>query len=122
MDSDEKQEVAAVADPGAESGRPSGLLTQVTVVGVLLGLALAVLMVGGMFWLGDYYLRESVETPDEEKLGLRELQAADQRELTNYGWINRQQGQVRIPIERAMDLLAEETDANKEPPPTSSGD
>jgi len=85
-------------------------------------LAVAVLMVGGMFWLGDYYLRESVETADEEKLGLRELQAADQRELTNYGWINRQQGQVRIPIERAMDLLAEETDANKEPPPTSSGD
>ena len=44
---------------------------------------------------------------------LRELQAADRRELTNYGWIDRQQGQVRIPIDRAMDLLAEETDAEQ---------
>jgi hypothetical protein len=78
-------------------------------------------MVAGMFWLGDYYLRESLETPDEKGLGLSELQAADQRELTSYGWINRQQGQVRIPIERAMELLAEEADYKSETPTSSSG-
>lgn len=109
MDPDHKQQTAVVANSVAESSPPSGLLTQATIVGVLLGLALAVVMATGMLWLGDYYLGKSVETPDVEKPTLREMRAADQRELTSYGWINRQQGHVRIPIERAMELLVQDT-------------
>jgi hypothetical protein len=44
---------------------------------------------------------------------LLELQAREEAILTGYGWINRDAGIVRIPIERAMELMAEEA-----PPPT----
>lgn len=35
------------------------------------------------------------------------LQACDDRALNTYGWIDRGAGTVRIPIERAMDLIVE---------------
>jgi len=38
---------------------------------------------------------------------LQELRAVEQERLTSYGWIDQQAGVVRIPIERAMQLLAE---------------
>ncbi len=36
------------------------------------------------------------------------LRRDDQRRLTSYGWIDRSQGVVHIPIKRAMELIAEE--------------
>ena len=38
---------------------------------------------------------------------LTHTQARDQELLNSYGWVDRRTGTVRIPIERAMDLLAE---------------
>jgi hypothetical protein len=38
---------------------------------------------------------------------LQELRARQEAQLQGYGWLDRQAGRVRIPIERAMDLLAE---------------
>jgi hypothetical protein len=38
---------------------------------------------------------------------LRELRVEEQTILHSYGWVDRQAGVVRIPIERAMTLLAE---------------
>lgn len=38
-------------------------------------------------------------------LDLRQFQMRQDDELTNYGWIDRSAGVVRIPIDRAMDLL-----------------
>jgi hypothetical protein len=38
---------------------------------------------------------------------LNALRAREQAELTRYGWINRTSGIVRIPIERAIDLLSQ---------------
>ncbi len=37
---------------------------------------------------------------------LRELRAQEEEMLRTYGWINRESGIVRIPIERAMEILA----------------
>jgi hypothetical protein len=37
----------------------------------------------------------------------RELFAREKRLLTSYGWVDRRAGLVRIPIERAMDLMLE---------------
>jgi hypothetical protein len=37
---------------------------------------------------------------------LRALRAREQAVLDTYGWIDRERGLVRIPIEKAMDLLA----------------
>jgi hypothetical protein len=38
---------------------------------------------------------------------LAELRAAEDADLTSYGWIDRNAGTVRIPIDRAMQLLLE---------------
>ncbi len=38
---------------------------------------------------------------------LRSLRAAEDALATSYGWVNRETGTVRIPVDRAMDLLAE---------------
>ena len=38
---------------------------------------------------------------------LMQTQARDRELLNSYGWVDRSTGTVRIPIERAMDLIAE---------------
>ena len=40
-------------------------------------------------------------------LDLDALRAREERELSTYGWVDRPRGTVRIPIERAMKLVAE---------------
>ena len=39
---------------------------------------------------------------------LREMRAREDRILGSYGWVDRPAGRVRIPIERAMDLVVHE--------------
>jgi hypothetical protein len=50
---------------------------------------------------------------------LKTLRAEEERELSSYGWVNRSAGVVRIPIDRAMDLIMQrglpEVGANKTP-------
>ena len=38
----------------------------------------------------------------------REKQQADEQALNSYGWVDRPAGVVRIPIDRAIDLVAQE--------------
>lgn len=38
---------------------------------------------------------------------LETLRTEEEARLTSYGWVDRNRGVVRIPIERAMDLIAE---------------
>ena len=38
---------------------------------------------------------------------LQKLRAAEERQLTTYGWIDRKAGVVHAPIERAKELVAE---------------
>jgi hypothetical protein len=48
--------------------------------------------------------------PRIEVQGWRDLnnfRAAEEKQLNSYGWINKDQGTVRIPIERAMRIVAE---------------
>ena len=42
---------------------------------------------------------------------LRELRAAESAILDNYAWVDKSAGVVRIPIQRAMDLLAAQAKA-----------
>lgn len=43
----------------------------------------------------------------DEPLNLEQFRASEQQRLTTYGWIDENGGQVRLPIDRAMDLLLE---------------
>ena len=46
---------------------------------------------------------------------LETLRAEESRLLGSYGWVDRAQGTVRIPIERAMELLAARQAAGRRP-------
>jgi hypothetical protein len=94
----------------------------------LLGLALAVIVASALVLLVWIFNRFSVrETrtghnvrraptaivlPPEPNLqvsprsDLEELLAAEQKQLDSYGWVDKDKGIVRIPIERAMELIA----------------
>jgi hypothetical protein len=54
----------------------------------------------------------------------RQLRDAEEQVLHSYGWVNQPSGVVRIPIERAMQLIAERglpaTPASEESRPTGS--
>lgn len=76
----------------------------------LLGIVVVVVLV--IFML-DYFtatreelVYESVLKP--ESTSLRELRAREDEELNSYELIDEEQGRYRIPITRAMELLAEE--------------
>ena len=55
---------------------------------------------------------------------LREMRAAEEELLNSYGWVDRDKGIVRIPVDRAMELLAKRglafatQNAGKEKPKT----
>jgi len=38
---------------------------------------------------------------------LRQLRAAEEKQLTTYGWVDRKDGVVHVPIERAKELVVE---------------
>jgi hypothetical protein len=46
--------------------------------------------------------------PAQPKHDLREVRAAEDRVLNSYGWVDREAGIARIPISRAMEILADE--------------
>ena len=48
--------------------------------------------------------------------GLREMRAGEERTLSSYGWVDKDAGVVRIPVDRAMEILA-----NKELPVRPEG-
>ncbi len=50
-----------------------------------------------------------VPAVDANQIGtLRELQAREDRVLSEYAWVDRQEGVARIPVRRAMEILAQE--------------
>jgi hypothetical protein len=53
------------------------------------------------------------QTPPEPRLqadpaaDLARLRREEDQQLSSYGWANRKEGKVRLPIDRAIDILAE---------------
>ena len=42
------------------------------------------------------------------KLKLSELSAKQSQQMNSYSWVNEKEGQVRIPVKRAMELLVQQ--------------
>ena len=97
---------------------------RVTVVGLATLLSLGALAYAGTYLLFRYFnVREAppgrsaasppAELPPAPRLqtdppvDLQGLRAREDLRLRSYGWVNREQGIARIPIDRAMDLLVE---------------
>lgn len=49
-----------------------------------------------------------IPTPDERKARLVEMRDHEAAALTDYSWIDRDKGIVRLPIQRAMELTIQE--------------
>lgn len=84
-------------------------LARVLVYGVLGIIALVVLVI----FIFDYFTAAREEAVYEavlkpESVALRELRAREEEELNSYAVLDEAAGVYRIPIERAMELIADE--------------
>jgi hypothetical protein len=113
----------STAHPGYETRDVS--IRAVLWLGV--GIALGTLLVAGMLWLLLANFKRQSERRDRQLSPLaadrggppeprlqntpladyREFRAREDRVLSSYGWVDKEKGTVRIPIERAMELLVE---------------
>ncbi|MCX8157890.1 MAG: hypothetical protein N3J91_15860 [Verrucomicrobiae bacterium] len=74
---------------------------------VVTALATILLLVGLMV----HYTRPpdlNARRAEERAKALAELKAANQEALENYGWVDQTKGLVRLPVTRAMELVARE--------------
>jgi lysylphosphatidylglycerol synthetase-like protein (DUF2156 family) len=49
-----------------------------------------------------------VKTPAERKAALAELRGKEQTLATTYGWVDKDKGVVRLPLDRAIELTIQE--------------
>ena len=80
---------------------------------------LVVVLVG----MSQYFTKSREEIVYKEVLSkpnpaLIELRAKDHHILTTYAWVDSSKGIVRIPIQRAMDLMVNEAYAKQKGQPT----
>lgn len=84
------------------------------IVTILSVLALLLAAVAGAVWIshsGSATEREDQERSAVRAKNLADLRAADQTALTTYGWNDKSRGIVRIPVDRAMELVVPELNA-----------
>ena len=77
------------------------------------GLIVIVALIVSVVFVWDYFVGTREEVVERVVLSppspeLRELRAREEEELGNYKLLDSASGQYRIPIDRAMQLLAEE--------------
>ncbi len=109
------------------------------VLGLFAGVVAAVLIAVAGLWLGWQWLERQARRQDPtisplatlpvappaprlQATPLADYQAHRAREderLATYGWIDRERGIARIPIDRAMKLLVQRGEPRIEPPPPS---
>jgi len=89
---------------------------RISVPMIVTGLVMILLFAGLAGFLVSQ--RASIPTVDEQTAQVRlknlaELDAENQKALTQYHWIDKSKGVVGIPINRAMDLVLADLQANK---------
>ncbi len=91
----------------------------VTIFLVVTVVMLVVVIGGVQFYfdsLHDREFYEKVQAPVADDL--RDLRAREDGQLGSYGYVNKDAGIVRLPVSRAMELLAKEAAEGKLPYPT----
>ncbi len=51
---------------------------------------------------------DGVKTPEQRKAALAELRGKEQTAATSYGWVDKDKGVVRLPLDRAIELTIQE--------------
>ena len=75
----------------------------------------AIIVIVMVIWLRSYFVDVQLEYVQKqvlsvENIKLEELQALEEEELTTYGWVDEAEEKVRIPIDRAMELVVADAD------------
>jgi hypothetical protein len=94
---------ASHEDPEGEQDRPRNRMIGAVVVSTLL------LLVGVVVGVNEIFrsvFNHEISSKQLEHQGseLRELRAQEQAKLSRYQWVNRKDGVVRIPVDRAREL------------------
>ena len=110
------------ADRGAGYERADAHVHSLLQFAFWMVIVMAVVMVG-MKWTFDYYgralplgapasplvagreLPPSPRLQVQPRLDLKDYCAAQQQEVNSYAWVDRSSGVVRVPVDRAMDML-----------------
>ncbi len=119
--------MSTLDQPVARSGHERRDISPASVVRWVIGVFVLLICSAVAMWflLGRYDRDLAVESPPASPLAsygpqeppaprlqvdpaadIARLHAAEQERLTGYGWVDRGAGTVRIPIDRAMQLLA----------------
>ena len=98
-----------VPAPGYETKDASAVGLITFGIGLIVSLIVVQLL---MFWFYHLFLAERPRRIPERVDSniyqqLRDLHVEEKEALTRYGWVDRKAGVVRIPIDRAIDLVAE---------------
>jgi hypothetical protein len=103
--------------PAGDPAHGAGYETRDVAAGTLVvagAILLVIIVVVQLVLLGVYRVIERDREPepalnvrDDLYDQLRRLRKSEEETLTTYGWVDRKAGVVRIPIERAMQLVAE---------------
>lgn len=112
----EELKVIGAADIGFDADEPN---TQGIVVFLIATVVLLVAVVGAVTYYYKFVHDEAeysqiLSRPSQQ---LADLRARDNWNLTHYGYLDKAKGQVRLPIDRAMELLVNEAAAGKLPYP-----
>ena len=109
---------SASPNPGHEASDAAPKLIGIIAVSLVLGIAGVLLTARWLVRAGESPARRATELgsrgnfqhgPEEETeiaQAWADIAAQTQLHLHTYGWVDRRAGIVRIPIDRAMDLLA----------------
>ena len=96
-------------EPGYETRDASAIPLLTFGVGLIVALVVVELLMLGFYRLfmseRPKPIQERAETNIYEQL--RDLRRDEDATLSSYGWVDRKAGVVRIPIDRAIDLVAE---------------
>lgn len=92
------------------SGVPASSISIIFFLGLVSTLALVATLIVGM----DYFYARVDQKVYERYLSvvdprLTELHASEDALLETYGWVDKGEGVVRVPVERAKELVLEET-------------
>ncbi len=91
---------------GTPPRRETSLLA--TALGVGASLFIFVTLIGIMYYFTAVHGQPAHTRDQERREKLDAQRGADGQLLTTYGWTDKAKGTVRIPVERAMDLVVRE--------------
>ena len=116
---DHREEIEIDHEHGYDVTEPRASI--IAIFGILTIVLLLVVVFGIQFYFDaskEHQVYTTVLVPEGQQL--QDLRTKEDQQLNSYGYIDRQKGSVRIPIERAMALVAKEASEGKFAYPTQN--